>query len=204
MAEIERERRFRLDQPSYEDIIQRLPWTVPELVTDVTMGPHGSSSMSVTGWVVRLRTGSGYVRMQLKKRQQVAHEYLEVDLGVDSISRAAEILMLMGMQLGLVISRTRRQVSVPGALLMLDDINLLGYFIEIEETGSGEPSLPAFLHAYLTRDNECGAYGDLIISQLQTDSSWAEAYRREAANILNNIGLGDVLNALTGESVDPE
>jgi CYTH domain len=200
MAEIERERRFRLDQAAYENIVRRLPWSAPEVVTDVTMGPHGSLSMSIDGWVVRLRAGSGYARMQLKKRQHVAHEYLEVDLEVDSISRAAEMLMLMGMQPGLVISRTRRQASVPGALLTLDDINLLGYFIEIEETDSDKPALPAFLHAHLTRDNERGAYGDLIISRMQTDSAWAEAYRKEAAELLKSMGLGDALNTLTGGS----
>jgi adenylate cyclase class IV len=188
MTDIERERRFSLTDEGYRRLLADFPWSAPRVVTDIMLGPHGAASMTIDGWVLRLRTVDGNSQAQFKKRVAV-HEYLEIGIGVDSLPLAIELFQAMGLLPGLVIKRARRNVTIDSVRLALDDIFLLGKFIEVEFCEPDGWMLPESLARYVRSDAERTAYGDLILDKAKTDMTWGRAYEEQITGVINGLGL---------------
>jgi len=186
---IERERRFRLSESDYRRLLGTLTWGPPSSVIDVTLGRHGATSMETDGWVVRLRSDAGRARLQFKGRLAGTDGFLEADVGVDSLPDAAEILSLLGLKIDLVIARIRRQATVAGVRLALDDVTCLGPFLEVEALGETIPDLPSHLVDHVDATAECRSYGDLILERLRTSTDWATVYNRESKRCLAGLQL---------------
>ncbi|HUY52899.1 MAG TPA: CYTH domain-containing protein [Streptosporangiaceae bacterium] len=200
----EHEIRFHLSHHMFNRLASHLDWDEAEEIIDIMMGPHGIESMSSNSWVIRLRMASQTVRMQFKKRLPDPHEHLEIDVGIDSLPSAIEMLHQMGLKLGLIIARTRRKTSIDETIVALDDIPCLGHFVEIEGKVPGEFHVPTALTEYLASHDECKTYGDLIIERLRNEPAWADGYRTASMSAINHLQLGLSFNLMEAGWLTPQ
>lgn len=184
--QLEHERRFRLTSSEYRQLLRSYHWSPPYALTDVTMGPAGPRSMATHGWILRLRIVEGRTQLEFKGETGDEAVHLEAGVGVESARCMAQILVLSGFRLGLVITRSRRTCDLPGTRLALDDAPLLGRFLEIETaTDRDVPVADPFqgLNAPAAR------YGDLILERTSASPSWRRRYRETSAAVLHELGL---------------
>ncbi|NBH09705.1 CYTH domain-containing protein [Amycolatopsis sp. SID8362] len=190
---VEREWRFRLSEDKYRRLAREFEWSPPVRVVDVTLGLDGPVSMKTRGWVARLRWVEGVCALQYKGLTAGENEYLEAEVGVETVRGAAEVLSLMGLRLGLVIDRTRRTARVRDAVLTLDDVAGLGMFLEVELSGRAADQELSALVAEFGLGESCPAYGDQILAGVGSSPAWADSYVRAKAAVLTELGLERVL-----------
>ncbi|WP_454195753.1 cytidine deaminase [Nocardia sp. Marseille-Q1738] len=190
---IERERRFRISAKTKKQIDEAFPTSAPIRIIDVTFGPDGSRSMDTVGWIVRVRTEGRNTRMEYKRRID-DETWEEVGIAVDSANAAASILQKTGLTPGLLISRDRYRVDQDFGTLVIDDVDDLGLFLEIE-LGSSDTDFPSVVEKLAAKDIYLGEaappYGDQILQRSAESDEYAALLDCRLQSFLQERGQVD-------------
>ncbi|MDR1026662.1 MAG: CYTH domain-containing protein [Lactobacillus sp.] len=131
---IEVEKRFKITPEKAKEIESRFDnWSSYKLI-DLVFGPTGETSVITHGWIIRLRKKDEKVMLQYKEaKNKDMTEWEELSLQIDDIKTASVILTKMGLTHGVVIDRLRKTVKTDKFEIVLDDIFLMGNYVEIEK-----------------------------------------------------------------------
>lgn len=171
---LEYEYRYKLEAEEFIQLAEELDWSSPIVVEDITFGHHGMSSMSVDGWVVRVRSQGDLNYLQFKGRASGVSTN-EHSLQIDDRCEAIALLQAIGLTPGLIIRRTRRQARLEDTILSLDDVLLLGHFLEVESTRMNSGGCGSVILGKLGLSERPAQpmYGDLLLSQFAIEPAFA-------------------------------
>lgn len=184
-ATLEVEHRYRLKPGLLETVADRLPFSQPMPVVDLTFGPHGAESMVKDGWVLRIRRLSKTVILELKGPTAAPDSWEEIAVPVGDLRATALILSRIGLKPGLAIARMRREATWHGARLMLDQVRWLGDFLEIERSEQATHKDEELLSALgVARAEPAPPYGDQLLNLLPREPEIASQHEQLVMTIL--------------------
>lgn len=167
---IEKEQRFRINAQEENRILKRFSgWSEPSSVVDITLGLSGPSSMITDGWVIRLRQRNGERTMEYKavlNRESTLWE--EISVKIDNIKETAKILQKIGLKVGLVLNRVRRECVYKNWKITLDDFPMLGKFVEIELMDEQSDFLDVNEALGISKRAPEKPYGDIMLEMLKS------------------------------------
>ena len=185
--ELEKEVRYQVSDQEFETIKQIcVPQSSPVNMIDITMGMYGKDSLAKTGRIFRVRQKPNKITLEIKKRL-ATNEWLEESIKLDSVNQGVNFLALSGMTPYLLIKRRRTNYSYDGLKISLDDVDMLGKFVEIEyqDSKDGLLDLENFVYEAGLRDHTpAPLYGDIIINKQATDSKWAKEYNQKLLEVV--------------------
>ena len=130
--EVEKEIRFSVLEESWRKAIEfSEPLKGTQKMMDITMGAYGFSSLAETGRIFRVRQIGDKITLEIKQRTE-ENEWLEQAIKLENVKQGINFLMLSGLDPYLFIDRTREVRKFKSLKIFMDDIDLLGKFIEIE------------------------------------------------------------------------
>jgi adenylate cyclase class 2 len=117
-------------------------FSAPQKQVDTVYFPNGIGPDDFTTGVnaIRIRKEKDKITLTLKQRQELALANLEKEVTVSSAETMAEILLLMGYYEFNTVSKVRRKCRYKAYEICLDEVEVLGNFIEVEKM-SDEPSI---------------------------------------------------------------
>jgi predicted adenylyl cyclase CyaB len=186
---MEIEKRFRVDNETYDYFVNKLQPGNADRVVDVTFGPSGARSMQEDGWVLRLRSKNDIVKLEYKAPANTEWTaWNEISVTVDKLGKIAKILNLIGLQYGLLIERTRRVCDYKGAILSFDRVKYLGNFIEIEVNCEDERRGLAEISRLRTDIGLEGdgdrPYGELLLNLVEEDNNIRDEMSKEIESLM--------------------
>ena len=187
--EVEKEVRYLVDDNIWNSVLLGTTEYKPKSqMLDITMGKYGLDSFQKTGLVFRVRQKGEKISMEIKKRVGES-EWLEESIPLDSVGRGVSYLKLAGLSPYLYISRTREVKKFKGLKIFLDDVEMLGKFIEIEyqDSDNAKAELNEFLQTFGIENNPQDLYGTIIIRKYNEDENFRNAFNSKMNEIVNNI-----------------
>lgn len=185
--EIEKEVRYIVDNKVWQSVIDGTTEYKPqEHMIDITMGKYGFESFAKTGLVFRVRQKGQKTTLEIKKRVQ-DREWQEESIVIDSVKRGVSYLSLAGLSPYLYIDRTREVRRYKGLKIFLDDVKMLGKYIEIEyqESDQAENELREFLQKFDITSDPQPLYGDIIIAKYRNDQSFKNEFDKKLQNLIS-------------------
>lgn len=174
---IEEEIRFSLTNEEYTNLLScSIPWSEPVIVTDITFGLSGATSMYTHGWVVRVRKKGEIITIEYKAPiNKEWTQWEEIGFEVSSFSSALKFLKKIELKPGLVLDRQRREAEWNGTNLAIDDFKYLGKFIEIEINKNGEKAISVIDQCIsdlgLINKESQKPYGSMLLDMMKFDES---------------------------------
>lgn len=148
-----------------------------ERLSDLVFGRVGFDSVGRDGWIVRIREGGGCL-LELKERL-TAESWKETKAGVGSANSVRYILERLGLGPHLLLLRYRTTISDGLYTLCFDEIENLGFFIEVEfENGDGHSPLSKLVER-INRLEKKPAYGDIVKEKVLGDPEFRRHYREQ-------------------------
>lgn len=130
--EIEKEVRYKINRMQKENIINETEILENESRTiDLVMGWNGFESLNKYGFICRIREKNGKIELQTKKKIK-DNEWEETKLALNSFEEGYNLLKTLRMEPYLYINRIRQVRKYEDLKIFLDDIDLLGNYVEIE------------------------------------------------------------------------
>ena len=186
--ELEKEVRFLVDDDCWEKAIENtLPQQEKIPMLDITMGLFGRESLAKTGKVFRVRQKPNKISLEVKNK--IKDGWQEESIDVDSVERAVSFLYLAGMKPYLYISRTREVRNFKNLKIFLDDIELLGKFIEIEyqDSVNAEEELNEFISICDIVGEKQPLYGDIINFRYDNDLKFRLKFEAKLNSIIDKV-----------------
>ncbi|MES9906375.1 MAG: class IV adenylate cyclase [Sedimenticola sp.] len=186
---IEQEKRYYLTDDEYSAILSSdLNWSESMVVTDITFGLSGATSMQTHGWVIRVRKKGEKIVVDYKAPiNDEWSKWEEVAMEVSSFSSALKLFTKIGLKPGLVLDRQRREAKLDRATLSIDDFRYLGKFIEIEVNGEDEDAqqlLDACIVKLGLEDKVSQKpYGTLLLEKMDNDTSLKSAIEKHVIEL---------------------
>ena len=128
----EREVRFKINEKIRNEIINSSKLVEDKSkYVDLCFGQYGFASLDILGYIIRLRNKNGKCVLESKKRISDT-EWQEVCLPIENMKKGAEFLSNLSLKPYLYINRTREVRKINEAKVFIDDVELLGTFVEFE------------------------------------------------------------------------
>lgn len=186
--EIEKEVRYQVDDHTFElakkfNMINARPITV----IDITCGAFGKESMQKTGRVFRVRKKGSKCTIEIKKRNDDG-SWFEECIPVENQNKGINFFALSGLYPYLYISRERLSFKYKSLKVEMDDVEMLGKFIEIEyqDSNNAEAELEEFKKACNITSEPVALYGTLIFEKQNNDSQFNKEYEKRLEEIVEN------------------
>ena len=160
--EIEKEVRYLIDENSKEkirincELIKKLYYTI-----DIVVGLDGFDSLNNYGYIVRIRD-KGKKKYVENKRRLKNGDFIEQRIEVDDVKTPLNFFMNMGYEPYLVIEREREELSYKSLKIFIDNISLLGTFVEIEYQDSDKELVKEFIEKFNIVSEPQELYGDIF------------------------------------------
>lgn len=189
MVDIEQEYRYRIDDEKICKI-KEIADTVEtlKLQKDITFGYAGFESLYKYGYVCRVRQKGEKKWMEIKKRAG-EDTFHETKLKLDNYCEGIEFFTALGMKPYMYIQKTREILSYKGLKIFIDDIELLGKFVEIEfqNVDDAKKVVDEFLNIINITTQKEPLYGDILKEKLQNDEEFKTMYEEKLKQfILDN------------------
>ena len=180
---IEREIRFKINNEIKEKIINSSKLVKEkEICVDLCMGKYGFDSLDKLGYIIRIRNKNNKIFIESKRRLD-NNSWNESTIKLDDINQGYEFLNNIGLEPYLYINRKREERSIKQAKIFIDEIELLGTYVEFELKEGFEPK---DLKKYLEENNIKGKpdklYGDIFKEKMKS-----KEFKKEFENSLNNF-----------------
>ena len=180
---IEREIRFKINNEIKEKIINSSKLVrEKEICVDLCMGKYGFDSLDKLGYIIRIRNKNNKIFIESKRRLD-NNSWNESTIKLDDINQGYEFLKNIGLEPYLYINRKREERSIKEAKIFIDEIELLGTYVEFELEEGFEPK---DLKKYLKENNITGKpdklYGDIFKEKMKS-----EEFKKKFENSLNNF-----------------
>jgi predicted adenylyl cyclase CyaB len=185
---IEKEYRYSVTDENIKLIISLSTQVSPvQTVTDLVMGYHGFDSLSKLGYICRIRQKNGKAVIECKKRNSDGTQFGEEEIPIESIAKGYSFLSLMGLKPYLLIERKREERETPNFKICIDDVSLLGKFVEFEfknaDDLAAEKTLRNLIKSAKILGNPQKLYGDIFQERVTCDAS----FKRQFEYRLNEI-----------------
>jgi len=186
--EIEKEVRYQVNDTTFE-LAKKFNTenNPPKRVLDITCGAYGKDSMQRTGKVFRVRQKGDKCTIEIKKRTDDGN-WLEESLPVESQNKGVNFFALAGLFPYLYINRERISFKYKNLKIEMDDVEMLGKFIEIEyqDSNNAEAELEEFKKACNITSEPAALYGTLIFEKQNSDPEFNAAYEKRLEEIVEN------------------
>lgn len=167
---IEREVRYRISDEEKKKVINTSKLLEEKSIcVDLCMGKYGFDSLDRLGYIIRLRNKSGKIVMECKKRLN-NNTWEEVNIPLENMKKGYEFLSILGLSPYLYINRKREVREIKQAKIFIDEIELLGTFVEFEIKDEFEfSSLEEYLKLNNIKNNPEKLYGDIFKDKIQNN-----------------------------------
>ncbi len=185
--ELEKEVRFKIDDlMKIEKIIgiTTLQETKKKNI-DLVMGWSGFDSLEKYGFICRIRENNTQIYLQCKKRINET-EWEETKISLNSFNEGYQFLSLIGMKPYLYLNREREERKYGGLKIFIDNIDLLGTYVEIELQKSNDPvkELQEFIKKVGIKGGREKLYGDIFKEKLKSDEAFKEMFEEKLRNFI--------------------
>ena len=178
IMEIEREVRYKISKEQKEQIISKTQEIEEEKKTvDLVMGWKGFESLGEYGFICRIRQKNDTVELQIKEKTN-DREWKENCLKLDRFKQGYEMLKTLKMQPYLYINRNRQVRKYKSLKIFLDDIELLGNYVEIEYQYSKneEVEIEEFKELFDIKGKEEKLYGDIFKDKIDKEKKFQKKF----------------------------
>ncbi len=188
MSNIEREIRFKVSEDMAEKIRKISNVKVErQKQIDLTLGYDGFESLNKYGYVCRVRQKNNKIWMEVKKRigDSTFKEFEEEEVILTNFSNGVKFFEKLGMKPYLYMNRSREILEYDGLKLFIDEIELLGTYVEIEyqDTENAEIKIISFLKKIGIDYEPAPLYGD-IFKVLLKDENFKNEFDKRLADFL--------------------
>ena len=167
--EIEKEVRYLISDNIKNEIINHCEVLKKRYYTvDVVIGLNGFDSLDTYGYILRIRDKGNQVYIENKRRISNG-DFEEQRMLVQDIKTPLNFFMNMGYEPYLVIERERVELKYKNLKIFIDEITLLGTFVEIEYQDSNEQELKKFLSKFQITGNEQDLYGNIFKERIKEE-----------------------------------
>ena len=176
--EIEKEVRYKISKEQKEQIINKTQEIEEENKTvDLVMGWKGFESLGKYGFICRIRQKDDTVELQIKERTN-EREWKENCLRLDRFKQGYEMLKTLKMKPYLYINRRRQIRKYKTLKIFLDDIELLGNYVEIEyqDSKNVEVEIEEFKELFDIKGEEEKLYGDIFKDKIDKEKEFQKNF----------------------------
>lgn len=151
---------------------------------DITCGKAGFSSLKEYGYICRIRQKAGNICLEVKQIQADG-SFIESKIDIDSIKAGVDFFSLLSMKPYLWIKRDREMREYKGLKLFIDEIDMLGKFVEIEyqDVENEKILLEEFKNKVGIVGKSEELYGDIFKLKIESDY----VFKSEFEHNLNDI-----------------
>lgn len=184
--EIEKEVRYKVNHIQKEEIINKTEMLENASKTvDLVMGWSGFESLDKYGFICRIREKNRRIELQIKKRVN-NNEWEESRIKLNSFKDGYDMLKILKMEPYLYINRTRQVRKYRDLKIFLDEIDLLGDYVEIEFQNSknAEKSINEFINEFKIKDRKEKLYGDIFKEKIDSEEKFKEEFMKKFENFL--------------------
>ena len=185
--EIEKEVRYKISKTQKEQIIKKTQEIEKENKTiDLVMGWEGFESLEKYGFICRIRQKDKKVELQIKERTN-EKEWKEICIKLNSFKQGYEILKTLKMKPYLYINRNRQIRKYKTLKIFLDDIELLGNYVEIEYQNSknAKEEIEEFKKIFEIKGKEEKLYGDIFKDKIDKEKEFQKKLTKGLEKSIN-------------------
>ena len=182
---VEKEIRFKINDDIKRSVIQSSELLQEKsLCIDLCMGKYGFDSLDKLGYIIRLRNQNGKTVMESKKRIN-ENEWHEYKIELNDMKEGYNFLSNTGLTPYLYINRKREVRKIKQAKIFLDEIDLLGDYIEFElEAGFKFSDLKQYIEENKISGKPQKLYGDIFKEKLE-EKEFKEEFEKRINEFLN-------------------
>ena len=182
---IEREVRYKIDESIKDKVINSTyPLEDKTKCVDLCMGKYGFDSLDKLGYIIRLRENNGKVVMESKNRLE-GNAWREAKIPLETMKQGYDFLLNIGLKPYLYINRTREVREIEIAKVFIDDLELLGSFVEFElKDGYTFDDLGRYLNDIGIENTPEKLYGDIFKEKIK-DPTFNEKLTKAIKDFLN-------------------
>lgn len=186
--EIEKEVRYKINRMQKENIINETEILENESRTiDLVMGWNGFESLNKYGFICRIREKNGKIELQTKKKIK-DNEWEETKIELNSFEEGYNLLRTLKMEPYLYINRIRQVRKYEDLKIFLDDIDLLGNYVEIEfqDSKDADKNIQKFIKKFQIEDKKEKLYGDIFKEKIELDKNFEKDFMKKIQYFLKN------------------
>lgn len=186
--EIEKEVRYKISKTQKENIINKTRVLENENRTiDLVMGWNGFESLNKYGFICRIREKNGKIELQTKKKIK-DNEWEETKIALNSFEEGYNLLKTLRMEPYLYINRIRQVRKYEDLKIFLDDIDLLGNYVEIEfqDSKDADKNIQKFIKKFQIEDKKEKLYGDIFKEKIELDKNFEKDFMKKIQYFLKN------------------
>lgn len=165
--EIEKEIRFKIESGSKIKEIELETEEIQEKSKniDLVLGWKGFESLDKYGFICRIRKKNDEIYLECKKKIK-DNTWNESKIKLKEFREGVNFLSLIGMKPYLYINRKRQIRKFKDLKIYIDEVDMLGNFIEIEfqEASNEEKQIQEFLSHFNIKNIEQKLYGDIFVN----------------------------------------
>ena len=150
---------------------------------DIVLGKDGFNSLEKYGYIVRIRQKNENLMLEMKQRID-KNEWLETNIPLNNIKDCYNILKTLGLEAYLFIKRDRMKFNINNLKICIDNVSLIGKYIEIEYQESNEEELKIFIEKYNLKGSGEPLYGDIFKEKVENDIKFKEKFIKELNKII--------------------
>jgi len=160
--EIEKEVRYLIDKNIQKniknscEILKKTYYTI-----DIVVGLDGFNSLDNYGYIVRIRDKGNKIYVENKRRLENG-DFSERRIEVKDIKTPLNFFINIGYKPYLVIEREREELSYKTLKIFIDNITLLGMFVEIEYQDNEIELVKEFIDKFNIIGEPQDLYGNLF------------------------------------------
>ena len=165
--EIEREVRYLINEEIENNIINNCVVEKEKYHTiDIVVGYDGFNSLNKYGYIIRIRNKGEKKYIESKKRLSDG-SWSEARISINDMKEALNFLINIGYKPYLIIERERTELKYHDLKIFVDNVNLLGKFVEIEYQDSNLDEVKKFIDMVKIVNNPQKLYGDIFQEKVE-------------------------------------
>ena len=184
--ELEKEVRYKINDVQKEKIaLLTSAGKKKEKMLDITCGFEGFDSLAKLGYICRVRQKGDRKTLEVKNYSN-ENECIEETIKLDKLSTGVNYLKLIGMKPYLYLYRTREIRTYKDLKIVIDELDLLGDYVEIEyqDSNNAEAELEEFRNLIGIVNEPADKYGDIVKNLLETDAEFQNKFNENLEKIL--------------------
>ena len=187
--EIEKEIRFKIESDSKIKEIELETEEIQEKseTIDLVLGWKGFESLDKYGFICRVRKKNDEIYLECKKKIK-DNIWNESKIKLKEFREGVNFLSLIGMKPYLYINRKRQIRKFKDLKIYIDEVDMLGNFIEIEfqEASNEEKQIQEFLSYFNIKNIEQKLYGDIFKEKIETDINFKAEFEKKMKYFIDN------------------
>ena len=186
--EIEKEIRFKIESDSKIKEIELETEEIQEKseTIDLVLGWKGFESLDKYGFICRVRKKNDEIYLECKKKIK-DNTWNESKIKLKEFREGVNFLSLIGMKPYLYINRKRQIRKFKDLKIYIDEVDMLGNFIEIEfqKAQNEKDQIQEFLSYFNIKNIEQKLYGDIFKEKIETDINFKKEFEKKMKYFIN-------------------